>query len=90
MSEPDGPRRIGAFWSPEARGELRAIDRETAMQILRCLDRYLAAGAGDVKRLKSPLTGLRLRCGDYRIFFDSKESDMIQITAARHRRDAYR
>ena len=89
MSEPDGPRGIGALWSPEARGNLRAIDRETAMQIPRCLDRYLTTGAGDVKKLKSPLTGLRLRCGNYRIFFDSKESDMIQITAVRHRKDAY-
>ena len=29
-------------WSPEGRAELRAIDRETAMQILHCVDRYLA------------------------------------------------
>ena len=90
MSEPDGPRPLGAVWSPEARGELRAIDRETAMQILRCLDRYLADRAGDVKKLKSPLAGLRLRCGDYRIFFDLKENNMIQIVAVRHRKDAYR
>jgi hypothetical protein len=35
MTEPTAPQRIGVVWSPEARAELRAIDRETAMQILR-------------------------------------------------------
>ena len=58
------------IWSPEARADLRAIDRETAMQILHCVDRYLANRTGDVKKLKPPLTGFRLRCGDYRVFFD--------------------
>ena len=38
MTEPTAPQRIGVVWSPEARTELRAIDRETAMQILNCLD----------------------------------------------------
>jgi mRNA-degrading endonuclease RelE of RelBE toxin-antitoxin system len=59
------------------------------MQILLCLDRYLAGRAGDVKKLKPPFTGLRLRCGDYRVFFDHKEEN-IGITAVRHRKDAYR
>jgi hypothetical protein len=41
MTEPPPRQRIGVVWSPEARAELRAIDRETAMQILHCVDRYL-------------------------------------------------
>jgi hypothetical protein len=41
------------------------------MQIPYCIDRYLASrGAGDVKKLKSPRTDFRIRCGDYRVFFD--------------------
>jgi len=56
MTEPTAPQRIGVVWSPEARTELRAIDRETAMQILHCLDRYLANRTGDVKKLKPPFT----------------------------------
>jgi hypothetical protein len=52
--------RISIGWSPEARSELRAINRETAMQILNCIDRYVADRAGDVKKLKPPITGLRL------------------------------
>lgn len=67
MSE-DAPDRIAVIWSPEARADLRAIDRETAIQILRCIDRYLSSRTGDVKKLKAPVTGFRLRCGDYRIF----------------------
>jgi mRNA-degrading endonuclease RelE of RelBE toxin-antitoxin system len=82
--------RIAVTWSAEARGDQRAIDQETAMQILRCLDRYLASRAGDVKRHKAPFKGFRLRCGDYRIFFDNTSEDSIGITSARHRREAYR
>jgi len=34
------PRRIAIVWSLEARIDLRAIEREPAMQILYCVDRY--------------------------------------------------
>ena len=60
------------------------------MQILHCVDRYLASRIGDVKKLKPPLTGFRLRCGDYRVFFDLRDENTIQIAAVRHRREAYR
>jgi mRNA-degrading endonuclease RelE of RelBE toxin-antitoxin system len=89
MTEPPAPERIAVRWSSEARTDLRAIDREPAIQILYCLDRYLASRAGDVKRLKPPLTGFRLRCGDYRVFFDLKGDDAIEIVAVRHRKEAY-
>lgn len=64
MSQDAAPERIAVIWSPEARADLRAIDRETAMRILHCVDRYLATRTGDVKKLKPPPTGFRLRCGD--------------------------
>jgi mRNA-degrading endonuclease RelE of RelBE toxin-antitoxin system len=90
VSEESVPERIAVIWSPEARANLRAIDRETAMQILHCVNRYLANRTGDVRRLKPPLTGFRLRCGDYRVFFDPKEESVIEITGIRNRREAYR
>ena len=90
MSEDPAPERIAVIWSPEARADLRAIGRETAMQSLRCVDRYLASRTGDVKRLKPPLTGFRLRCGDYRVFFDLKDESTVEITGVRNRREAYR
>jgi mRNA-degrading endonuclease RelE of RelBE toxin-antitoxin system len=90
MTEPPAPERIAVIWSPEGRADLRAIDRETAMQILHCVDRYLASRTGEVKKLKPPLTGFRLRCGDYRVFFDQKNENTITITTVKHRREAYR
>ncbi|HUO26682.1 MAG TPA: type II toxin-antitoxin system RelE/ParE family toxin [Candidatus Aquilonibacter sp.] len=90
MTEREAPQRIGAIWSPEARADLPAIDRETAMQILHCVDRYLANRTGDMKKLKPPPTGFRLRCGDYRLFFDQQDENTIAFSAVRHRREAYR
>lgn len=90
MSEDAASERIAVTWSPEARADLRAIDRDTAIQILHCIDRYLSNRAGDVKKLKPPETGFRLRCGDYRVFFDHGNETMIEITGVRHRREAYR
>jgi len=90
MTEPPTPQRIAVVWSPEARASLRAIDRAIALEILHCVDRYLANRSGDVKKLKPPLIGFRLRCGDYRVFFDLKNSTAIDITAVRHRKEAYR
>jgi mRNA-degrading endonuclease RelE of RelBE toxin-antitoxin system len=90
VSDEAAAQRIAVIWSPEARADLRAIDRETAMQILHCLDRYLASRSGDVKKLKPPRTGFRLRCGDYRVFFDQKDENTIGILGVRNRRDAYR
>ncbi len=90
MSEDPAPERIAVIWSPEARADLRAIERETAMRILQCVDRYLASRAGAVKKLRPPFTGFRLRCGDYRVFFDHKDDTAIEITGVRNRREAYR
>jgi mRNA-degrading endonuclease RelE of RelBE toxin-antitoxin system len=90
VSEEAAPERIAVIWSPDARTDLRAIERETAMQILHCVSRYLANRVGDVKRLRPPLTGFRLRCGDYRVFFDLRDETAIEITSVRNRREAYR
>jgi mRNA-degrading endonuclease RelE of RelBE toxin-antitoxin system len=90
VSEDTAPERIAVIWLPEGRADLRAIERDTVIQILNCLDRYLASRAGDVKKLRPPRTGFRLRCGDYRMFIDPKDENPIEITGVRYRRDAYR
>ena len=84
------PERITVIWSHEARADLRAIDREPAMPDSLLFDRYLTSRNGDVKKLKPPRTGFRLRCGDYRVFFDLKDDAAIEITGVRNRREAYR
>jgi len=43
----------------------------------------------DVKKLKVPLDGFRLRVGDYRVLFDV-EGEWIKVYSIRHRKDAYR
>jgi hypothetical protein len=37
-----------------------------------------------------PRTDFRLRCGDYRLFFDPHGKDTIRITRVLNRRKAYR
>ena len=90
MSEQPAAPRLTVNWSLDARANLRAIDRETALDILHCVDRYLATRNGNVKKLKPPMTGFRLRCGDYRIFFKQTGEDSIAVTGILHRSQAYR
>jgi hypothetical protein len=61
VNEDAAPEGNAVSWSPEARADLRAIDRETAIQILDCIDRCLSNRTGGVKKLKSPKTGFPQR-----------------------------
>lgn len=88
---PDKPKRLGLIWTVKAQADVRAIDQEMAMGILKCLDRYLKnPEEGNVKKMKPPRTDLRLRCGDYRLFFDFISADTIRVNTVRNRREAYR
>lgn len=77
-------------WSPEARSDLRAIDRETAVRILHAIDNYVSTGVGDVRKLHPPRHEFRLRVGDYRVLFSPKQESGIEILRVLHRREAYR
>ena len=77
-------------WSPQARQELFAIDRQLALDILRAIDAYLTSGAGDVKKLRPPRDELRLRVGDYRVFFYQLAPNSLHILSVKHRAEAYR
>lgn len=90
MSGEKAPPRISILWSEDARADLRSIDRQTALEILHCTDRYLTTRNGDVKRLKPPQTGYQLRCGDYRLFFEDRGENTVEVIGVRHRREAYR
>jgi hypothetical protein len=54
------PEKKIVIWSPDAKDELRAIDRETALRILHAVDHYLTTGAGDVIKLQPPRSEFRL------------------------------
>jgi len=77
-------------FTDRAKADLRAIDQQTALQILKTLARFVQSEEGDVKRLQDidpPL--YRLRTQDHRVIFrDLGES--IEVTRIRNRREAYR
>jgi mRNA-degrading endonuclease RelE of RelBE toxin-antitoxin system len=76
-------------WASKAQEQLRAIDREVAIHILRALDEYLITKQGDVKKLRPPRTELRLRVGDYRVFFYQPEPLLTIVVSVKHRSQAY-
>jgi len=45
-----GRRNIA--WRDQAKAQIRAIDQQTALRILRALAHFAATGEGDVKRLQ--------------------------------------
>jgi mRNA-degrading endonuclease RelE of RelBE toxin-antitoxin system len=76
-------------WAGNSQAQLAAIDRETAMRILLAIDGFLTDGSGDVKKLRPPRRDLRLRVGDYRVFFLSQGPSALEILAIKHRSQAY-
>jgi mRNA interferase RelE/StbE len=77
-------------WSDEARADVRAIDRATALWLLQGLARFALTESGDVKQLEGyDPPQFRLRVGDYRVRFRDA-GDSIEIVRVRHRKDAYR
>ena len=76
-------------WTDRAKGDLRKIERQQAMNILLELTRYGKTGQGDVKRLQNS-DQYRLRVGDYRVRFQVLENGTLRIVHVRHRKDAYR
>ena len=80
-----------AVWSPEARTDLRAINRDTALRLLKSLSRFLKTEVGNVKQLEGfdpPL--FRLRVGAWRFIYRKQGDDAIEIVRVRNRREAYR
>ena len=60
------------------------------MRVFEGLQRYAARGEGDVKKLQGDHADkLRLRLGDYRVFF-RPDGAMLRILAVKNRKEAYR
>ncbi len=77
-------------WTDAARADVRALDKPTAVRILSALHRFAESGAGDVKALQGAREELRLRIGDYRLFFVHTPASAIEIRRVLHRKEAYR
>jgi mRNA-degrading endonuclease RelE of RelBE toxin-antitoxin system len=79
------------LWSTEARADIRAIDRETALRLLKALDRFVKTDAGNVKQLEGfdpPL--FRLRVGAWRFIYRKAGDNAIEVVRVRNRKEAYR
>jgi mRNA interferase RelE/StbE len=76
--------------TPQAKTDVRHIDRETAMRILAALDRFARTGEGDIKKLQGDSGELRLRVGDYRVRFNEEPPGTILVHSVLHRSEAYR
>jgi len=76
-------------WTDPARTDVRSLSKPTAMQILSALHRFAESGVGDVKALRGR-EELRLRIGNYRLFFVCPDPDTMEVLRVRHRREAYR
>jgi mRNA interferase RelE/StbE len=77
-------------WTEQAQADVRRLDMPTTMRILRALHRFAQSGVGDIRALKGGHEELRLRIGDYRVFFVHAGDDAIEIRRVRHRSQAYR
>ncbi len=77
-------------WLDEAKADVRALDRPTAMHLFEGVLRFARTGAGDVNTLRGDMAGaFRLRLGNYRVLF-TLEDDAVRIFGVRHRGAAYR
>jgi mRNA interferase RelE/StbE len=76
-------------WTERAKADVRALDKPTAMRVLAGLHRFAQSGSGDVKALQGE-EGMRLRIGDYRLFFVHLTDDTIEVRHVSHRSQAYR
>jgi mRNA interferase RelE/StbE len=77
------------LWTDAAKADVRSLSKPIAMQILFALHRFAESGAGDVKALHER-EELRLRIGDYRLFFVCPAQDTIEVRRVFHRSEAYR
>jgi mRNA interferase RelE/StbE len=77
-------------WTEPAAADVRRLDRPTATRILSALHRFAESGSGNVTALKGEREELRLRIGDYRLFFVYTAADTIEVRRVLHRKNAYR
>jgi mRNA interferase RelE/StbE len=78
-------------FTAEARADLRRIERDQALLILKALTRFAAEGTGDIKKLVDDASErYRFRVGDWRVFFRFEENETLHVVHVENRRDAYR
>ena len=76
-------------WTDPAKSDVRNLSKPVAMHVFSVLLRFAQSGLGNVKAMQGG-DDLRLRIGDYRLFFVCSDADTIEIRRVRHRGEAYR
>lgn len=77
-------------WSEEALADMAALDKTIARRVKQAVERFAAAGAGNIKRLQGVHPPeFRLRVGDWRVRFRF-DAATIRVLRVRNRREAYR
>jgi mRNA interferase RelE/StbE len=77
------------IWTDPAKNDIRSLSKPIAMQVFSVLHRFAESGVGDVKALQGR-DELRLRIGDYRLFFVCPDAETIEVRRVRYRGEAYR
>jgi mRNA-degrading endonuclease RelE of RelBE toxin-antitoxin system len=78
------------IFSDQAKADIRAIEKQMALHILKAIHRLAKTGAGPVRALKGQEGEKRLRVGDFRVRFTEEGQDVLHIHAVKNRREAYR
>ena len=77
-------------WLDEAKADVRALDRSTAMRLFEGDAAFRPHGLRRCYALHGDMAGaFRLRLGDYRVLF-TLERNVMRIFGVRHRSQAYR
>ncbi len=76
-------------WTDPAKSDVRRLSKPVAIHIFSALLRFAQSGVGNVKTVQGG-DELRLRIGDYRLFFVCPDADTLEIRRVRHRGEAYR
>jgi mRNA interferase RelE/StbE len=77
-------------WSEEALADMAALDKGIARRVKQAIERFAAAGTGNIKRLQGiHPPEFRLRVGDWRVRF-RQDAAILRVLRVRNRREAYR
>jgi mRNA interferase RelE/StbE len=77
-------------WSKGSLRDLRRLDTAVAQRVIQAVSRLAETGEGDVKKLKDMGGLMRLRVGDWRVFFRfDTVRQLILVLNVVNRRDAY-
>lgn len=72
-----------------AEKDILRLEKSIRKEIADALDSLTKNPFANIKKLKTPLPGYRLRVGDHRILF-AVEKHSITVYSIKHRKDVYR